>query len=396
MICAIRCTIGALASSLVLLFLLVETGRFAIFEIGMMRQFLPSDTTSSPKTLRVQDSEDMKPMRFRDLRLVFMGDSVMRYQYLSLVYFLRYDRWYDTDVAPHVNNLMNAHSFHHPFHPNEDWNEFFLQSNRLLYPMEVCDCLRGGSSDADLLLERRYFYDDRYNNMVVYINMNGNETHPGRGFYGRLKPEEVFGPEFSDRAGFISGMNPNHQPDRASSAIAWEYTTWGDVIRQHIGALNVSLQSSETSLPSDAPHVLLNAGLHPNDFHHWNTVHDVTDALKEMQVSSATWKTTTFTKDFVLQQQSKQHSSKRSSRRQLDSSLSDTMMCQALHHCLNVSWIAQLQSPTSYYVDNLHFLEPIYRIFNEDFLEQIGLLPIGYESYDRSNILIPVVKIHQR
>jgi hypothetical protein len=389
MMCAIRCTMGAWASALVLIVLLVESGRVAIFEMGMIRQFLPLEITS--KALSVRDSADMAPIRLQNLRLVFMGDSVMRYQYLSLVYFLRYGRWYDTDVAPHVNNLMNAHSFHHPFHPNEDWNEFFLQSNRLLYPMEVCDCLRGGSSEHDLLLERRYFYDDRYNNMVVYINMNGNETHPGRGFYGRLHPEQVFGPEFSERAGAISGMNPDHQPDPASSTIAWEYATWGEVIRLHIGALNYAFQSLETSPPNTAPHVLLNAGLHPNDFHQWNTVQDVTDALEEMPVSSATWKTTTFTKDHVhRQQQWTKHTTKRSHRRRLDPSVSDTMMCQALHYCLNVSWIAQLQSPASFYVDNLHFLEPIYRIFNEDYLEQIGLLPAGYKRHNRSSILIPI------
>ena len=61
--------------------------------------------------------------------------------------------------------------------------------------------------------------------------------------------------------------------------------------------------------------------------------------------------------------------------------LSDAAMCQALlpHTCFNVSWILQLQSPISqYYVDNLHFVEPIYRIMNEEYLHQLSLL--SYES----------------
>jgi hypothetical protein len=81
-----------------------------------------------------------------------------RYQYLSLAYFLRWGRWFD---RYYQNHLVDAHSFRHPYHPDQDWNEFFLQSNHLLYPAESCDCQRSSSSQQDhkhvWAIERRYF-----------------------------------------------------------------------------------------------------------------------------------------------------------------------------------------------------------------------------------------------
>jgi len=39
------------------------------------------------------------------------------------------------------------------------------------------------------------------------------------------------------------------------------------------------------------------------------------------------------------------------------------------------------------YYDNLHFSEPVYRILNEEFLEQLGLLPKSYRKFNRSEVL---------
>lgn len=139
--------------------------------------------------------------RPRNLRLVFIGDSLMRYQYISLAYFLKHGMWLDYNFQARDaeaknlvqnNNLMNSHSFHHPLHPDQDWNEFFWQSTRALYPFEACDCYRhvdshrntdrsnGFAVDAlvtsNIILERRYFHEPSRNNTIVYINLNGNES----------------------------------------------------------------------------------------------------------------------------------------------------------------------------------------------------------------------------
>ena len=401
--------------------------------IEMINYELPERTYDEEESSRRSSSRS----KLRNLRLVFLGDSVTRYQYLSLAYYIRYGYWYDTSIVA-VNNLMNAHSFHHPFHPHEDWNEFFLQSNRILHPMEICDCIRGGGNGGSsnnnatnilLLVERRYFYDHRNNNMLVYINMNGNETSPGgRGYYGRLLPETIFTPNFHNMVGIVSGMeyfhHHHHQSSNSNSDeneqlnIAWEYYTWDEVIRYHIGLLDFnynhttvppllrghqrqsehSLTSSTLPLVLDQPqppkaYVLLNAGLHPHDFHNPVTIQNVVHALRDTQLYG-TWKTTTYTKVHVLQEQQRtgiittmlhpdettvteldiQHNQKHNV---TATAISDANMCQALlpHACFNVSWILQLRSPISqYYVDNLHFMEPIYRIMNEEYLQQLSLL----------------------
>ena len=296
----------------------------------------------------------------RNLSIVFVGDSLMRYQYLSLAYFLRHGRWWDSPAnAP--NNLMNAHSFHHPAHPSEDWNEFLLQSNRMLYPLEACDCERSVNS-SDIVLERRYFFDETNNNKLVYINLNGNETHGSWGFYGRFLPQDVFR-DFDK----MVKMPVAFDTDR-HRRFAWEYSTWGDVIREHVG--NLGLRSSTT--------ILLNAGHHRNSFGGNSTNArksrvDVVKSLKAINMQG-TWKTTTF------------------ARSELQNSTSpprvrptDRRMCKLIGQCFNLSWTAKVKPEL--YFDELHLLEPVYRSLNEELLEKVGALDSSYTPIDRSTLL---------
>jgi hypothetical protein len=165
-------------------------------------------------------------------------------------------------------------------------------------------------------------------------------------------------------------------------------------------------------------YVLLNAGLHPHDFHNPVTIQNVVNALRDAQLYG-TWKTTTYTKVHVLQEQLRngiittlQYADETITEQDIEQNekhnvtstiMSDRYMCHALlpHECFNVSWILQLQSPVShYYVDNLHFMEPIYRIMNEEYLHQLSLLSFDVLSHDiagrrkyiplnKSQILIP-------
>lgn len=304
--------------------------------------------------------------RPQNLRLVFIGDSVTRYQYLSLAYFLRYGRWFDTSIE--YNNLVNSHSFHHPLHVQEDWNEFFLQSTRMLDPLEICDCLR--NFDNTVVLERRYFYDQTNNNMMVYLNMNGNETDK-RGFYGRLKAESIFGPHFYQTVGLTFGISKRTN----RSAIQWHYKDWNNVVANHVGSLNFAYNQTK---PPQRIHVLLNAGLHPHNFRETAVALALRQSLDELGFHS-TWKTTTFQLPYVIEYQLQQQ------QKDLHVRKTDIAMCHLLGNCFNVSWTGDLDP--RYYVDDLHFLEPVYRIFNEEYLDQIGLLPVGYQMLGRDTVL---------
>lgn len=308
---------------------------------------------------RILENEDLIRARPRNLRLVFVGDSITRYQYLSLAYWLRYGRWFDPTVYP--NNLVNAHSFHHTYHPNEDWNEFFLQSNRMLQPMELCDCLRRESNLV--AIERRYFRDDERNNTLVYINISGKSTLGHVGLYGRVDPKSVFSSPF--QGGLLQESKDNNFHGSAElngkyKSREWEVSSWGDLIRYHIQPMNLGPNAV----------AILNAGLHPNPFHDSLRGFDLEVALEDVGIQGI-WKTTTFTKTQVL------NGTTVNTKNDIDN-----LMCFALVDCFNLGWMAKI-NPKFYY-DQFHFNEPVYRIMNEDLLAKMRLLPNHYKRLDRS------------
>jgi hypothetical protein len=339
--------------------------------------------------------------RPRNLRLAFLGDSVTRYQYLSLAYFLRWGRWFDPDTIK--NHLVDAHSFRHPYHPDQDWNEFFLQSNRLLYPAESCDCQRSSSSQQEhehaWAIERRYFYDPIHNNTLTYINLSGNETHnpnPSGGFSGRLNAPDIF-TNFQAFAGLPSGLLNNNDNKLLSSSLpitasnrSWDYSTWGQVIRHHVAAL--------VPKPEIA---ILNAGLHAHNFGDPFVRQELVSALNASNIIGI-WKTTTPQKSQLVASTTTTTVTGSSNQSSLPLSLlspatashnadavprmTDRQMCQEISGCLNLSWTVHLRPDL--YFDDLHFREPVYRIMNEDLLQQLNKLPAGYQMLDRSTVLV--------
>ena len=295
--------------------------------------------------------------RPRNLRLVFIGDSLTRYQYLSLAYWLRYGRWFDPSVYP--NNLLNAHSFHHDYHPNDDWNEFFIQSNRILQPFELCDCSR--QERKHIAVERRYFHESTRNNTLVYINVSGESTLGHKGLYGRVDPRRVF-----EAHGGLSrsGLIADHEREDE-----WEYRNWGDLVRYHVGALRLG--------PSAV--VILNAGLHPNRFHDSLRTASLRMALEGVSLKGI-WKTTTFRKDQLVQTNMASDATQ-----VVAMSTIDNEMCGLMDDCFDLTWMAHI-NPDMYY-DNLHFNEPVYRILNEELLARLELLPRDYEQLERSMVL---------
>lgn len=90
--------------------------------------------------------------------------------------------------------------------------------------------------------------------------------------------------------------------------------------------------------------------------------------IRETPEYDYVWRTTTFTKKrrgFGLE--------------------GDTFMCQRLAKCVNVSFSQRVRQDL--YWDNHHFLEPFYRVMNEEMLEQLGYLPSNYIRMNLSDIL---------
>lgn len=309
----------------------------------------------------VRRNSDLIRHRPRNLRLVFIGDSLTRYQYLSLAYFLRYGRWFDPSIYP--NNLVYAHSFHHSFHPNDDWNEFLIQTNRMLQPNELCDCNR--QEMAQIAIERRYFQDDDRNNIMVYINVNGETTAGHKGFYGRVDPRHVFSDKTNEER-FRSGLLPLNETE-----YEWEHRSWAELIRQHVGPLNLG--------PTAV--AILNAGIHPHRFHDSVRSVSLKVALEDVSMKGI-WKTTTFSRDEVL---SMNNASAATDDFHPQLNKIDREMCDLMDDCFDLRWLADV-NPDLYH-DDLHFMEPVYRILNEDLLAKLNMLPVNYQTLNRSIIL---------
>ena len=74
-----------------------------------------------------------------DRPLYFIGDSTMRYQYMSLVYFLEWGRWPDRCTRSH--GLANATpSVVKYVDFSSSWNAYFLATDSLFRGHMRCDC----------------------------------------------------------------------------------------------------------------------------------------------------------------------------------------------------------------------------------------------------------------
>eukprot|EP00854_Cymbomonas_tetramitiformis_P028796 gene28796-35753_t len=80
--------------------------------------------------------------------IIFIGDSVIRYQYLSLVYFLKNRHWIGRHQRP---NPIEEQTY-------DSWEDFYNQTSKALTPYELCDCFRvDNPENFTLPFENRYF-----------------------------------------------------------------------------------------------------------------------------------------------------------------------------------------------------------------------------------------------
>ena len=85
--------------------------------------------------------------------IVFIGDSLTRYQYLNLVHFLHTGEW-----ESNYPRNENEHEWH-------NWTMFFAGTSARLGCNEYCDCFR---NEHGHVKENRLYYDRRWN-IKVYL-----------------------------------------------------------------------------------------------------------------------------------------------------------------------------------------------------------------------------------
>jgi hypothetical protein len=93
------------------------------------------------------------------LRVVFVGDSLTRYMYLSLAAYLRQGRWIDEDKD--VPNILEEKQF------SGGWDSFYNCSKNYFRPYEQCDCFR--PKFVRKTIENRYFVDPVRDNALYFF-----------------------------------------------------------------------------------------------------------------------------------------------------------------------------------------------------------------------------------
>jgi hypothetical protein len=112
------------------------------------------------------------------LRIAFVGDSVMRYQTMSFMYFLLHQgQWFPDDgsIRP---DLVAKNDVDH----GKSWNSFFNVSSYQLGQEtgnHWCDCYRGVTA-ANKIFENRYFRDLVNDNYVYFVTKLGPSAARGR------------------------------------------------------------------------------------------------------------------------------------------------------------------------------------------------------------------------
>lgn len=256
------------------------------------------------------------------LRIAIVGDSLSRYMYLSLCFYLKHGKW-----APQGHHLLEKVKDE----SRSAWNDWLLFTHQQL-DAEMCDCYRYWTKSFKWYqhCENRYYFDKNYH--VAFITKFG-----GNPFHGHVSAREVFS---------SYGIN------QTKSYYKWSYATWADLVDRYISQWNTK------------PDVLLfNQG-------HWKG-HELRDVkvLEELKKSlkkhniRGIYRTTTYRQDERAgnEEATIMAFAGRETRKH------DAVVCQYFE-CLNVSWTAGVS--TDNYVDPVHFKASVNNRMNMQFFDE--------------------------
>ena len=279
----------------------------------------------------------------RNLHIAMMGDSLTRYMYMSLAYYLHTGLW---ELDPKVNQKDTANSvkgfdrYIHTYYKTFDGMDKFLRkTNDFLAPFEICDCItmldrRKNETRYSRSFENRYYWNPETNNSLVYIQAMGN-YEPSKGHYN---PKEI--------------INRKQTFPEPNIPEIWS-SDWADTIQQHIAHLDPKPEF-----------LVLNAGHWDNDFDSTPFAIEVKHAA-ESSGMKAIWRTTTSNRNHFF------GGDREGSSKNLKNHMVDELMCSLLDFCVDVSWTKECESEE--YFDGLHFKnESIYQRMNEQLLEAIN------------------------
>ena len=259
-----------------------------------------------------------------NLHIALAGDSITRYQYISLVYFLKFGKWIDPDDVP--NMVREKH--------HDSWSNFYEFTKDKLHPFEQCDCFRPEGHKMAMMNENRYFKDPIRNNSVSYF--------------------QKFGHKFAFKSQWnYSDVNNEHELVTKEEDLSYvsETLSWPEFITNFVANLDPK------------PNVFIfNQGIHPTtDFRTRSMRRLIVNAIKDSGMISI-YKTTTKYRD---------HNITNNGINETDAIREyEEDFCEKADYCLDLSWTWNV--PATHYCDYAHFVDPVYSWFNVQLLELLA------------------------
>jgi hypothetical protein len=282
-------------------------------------------------------TEVLKKLSSKNIFMI--GDSLMRYQYLALVHFLRTGKPLSSKLLPNAVEERTWNS----------WYDFYVGTNGALKPNEFCDCYRQQSPyDERKQFENRYYTDSAYNISVTFFMYNGAVSQGHWNDYG----------DFDSFRSPLVGFVPPF----------WKL----NIFQLLYNFIRTTLRRK--GVPSYA---IVNAGHHPHSFNDPNfrvTTRDYALA----SVDHLIWRTTTYARpDNGSTSSSAGHNDPTAT--SLQYLLHDAPMCELVNvTCLSVAW-TQCVDPSLYW-DRLHFKASVYNKMNDELVDIISQLRPEFSS----------------
>jgi hypothetical protein len=256
----------------------------------------------------------------QNLNIVFMGDSLMRYQYLDLAYFLSHN---GTWVGPEDNPSMVMEKTH-PL----GWNSFYNFTNANLSPYESCDCFRNGKNGSSInhkvAVENRYFIDTERNNRVTFLQKYGDFL-----FKSSWAVSEIY--------------QTHELVTNQKDVVIINKWNWVDTVKKFVCAME----------PTPSAFIFNSGFWGDHELSPLDGQLQILSALRDCGITSV-YKTTTV----ALNPEKATPDGNRE------------RLCSLADMCLNVSWTALV--PPEEYWDNLHFRPIIYSLINIHLLSYLA------------------------
>lgn len=277
--------------------------------------------------------------------VVFVGDSLTRYQYLDLTYYLRHRQFVFKKTMNHHILLEKTW---------ENWHSFMRNTNHLLAPYEMCDCYRNDHYDFNEAYENRYYVDDRLNISISYFSYLGSA--------------------FAIKGRWLPGCNNDslRQPPATFDPPRWEYQHLHDFITNVLSTLR-----PRTFL------LVLNSGLWRDNFDDQDYAMRVAAAAVAV-ADHVVWKTTNCRRSQVVPETR--------SRAPLEG---DTFMCSFpadTMGCFDLSWTFDNLTREDYW-DEGHFMPPVYQQVNVQFLSFLQSTVSGSVSGSAASTRVPATLV---